>query len=164
MSIGLIIIIIVAVGLVLGPIMMMRPNPAQKKRESMRLLARAEGVHYSMRNLPQQADEREKPAPIAVYFLAPTEANSATDNWMALRTRYEHDIHFLGWWAWRDGKRPSVAEEAILRDYLRGLPESVKAVSAGTEGISVYWEEKGGEPVLRQILDLLKSLRAASTR
>jgi len=164
MSIGVIIILIVAVGLVLGPVMMMRPSPAQKNRESMRLVARAEGVHYSIRNLPQQADEQEKPAPIAVYFLPPAEANPSLDNWMLLRTRYQHDIHFLGWWAWRDGNRPLGVEETVLREHLGGLPGSVKAVSGGAEGLSVYWDETGGEPVLKQVLKLLKALQAAAIR
>ena len=163
MSIGLIIILIVAVGLVLGPIMMMRPSPAQKNREFMRLLARGEGVHYSVRNLPRQADELEKPEPVAVYFFPPTDA-APPHNWMLLRTRYQHDIHFLGWWAWRDENRPVNGEEAVLIEHLANLPESVKAVSAGTEGISVYWQETGGEPVLRQILNLLKALQLTSTR
>ncbi|RYY75654.1 MAG: hypothetical protein EOO52_09755 [Gammaproteobacteria bacterium] len=163
MSIGLIIALIVAVALVLGPVMMMRPNPAQKRKELMRLAARAEGVQYSVRNLPRQADEAEKPDPIAVYFLPPTEAGSS-QSWMLLRTRYQHDIHFLGWWAWRDGNRPTDAEENVLRGYLVNLPESVKAVSAGTEGIGVYWDETGGEPVLNEILQLLKSLKEASSR
>jgi hypothetical protein len=162
MSIGLIIALIVAVALVLGPIMMMRPNPAQKKLEAMRLLARAEGVQYSIRNLPQQADEADKPAPVAVYFLPPTNANS-TAGWMLMRTRYQHDIHFLGWWAWRNEVRPNNAEQTVLREQLELLPESVRAVSAGTEGISVYWEETGGEPVLKQILGLLKALQEAAT-
>jgi len=161
MSVGLIIALIVAVALVLGPIMMMRPNPAQKRLEAMRLLARAEGVQYSIRNLPRQADEADKPAPVAVYFLPPTNAHSPS--WMLMRTRYQHDIHFLGWWAWRNEGRPNNAEQAVLREQLDTLPESVRAVSAGTEGISVYWDETGGEAVLKQILNLLKTLQAAAT-
>ena len=161
MSFGLIIMLIVAASLVVGPIMMMRPNPVQKKKENMRMLARQQGVHYSIRNLPQQADELEKPQPIPVYFLPPTETASPS-NWMLLRTRYEHDIHFLGWWAWRNEARPTNAEQTVLREYLPILPESIRALSAGAEGITVYWEEQGGELVLRQILQLLKSLQAAA--
>jgi hypothetical protein len=162
MSIGLVIALIVAVALVLGPVMMMRPNPAQKKKEAMRLLARSEGVHYSVRNLPQQADELEKPAPVPVYFLPPADANSSV-SWMLIRTLYQHDIHFLGRWAWRGNVRPGDAELAVLHEHLGVLPESVRAVSAGAEGITVYWDETGGEVVLQKILNLLKALRAAST-
>jgi len=163
MSIGLIIVLIVAVSLVLGPVMMMRPNPAQKKKENMRMLARQQGVHYSIRNLPQQTDELEKPGPVPVYFLPPGETDSSS-SWMLLRTRYKHDIHFLGWWAWRGEAQATNAEQAVLREYLPALPESVRALSAGAEGITVYWEEQGGELVLQQILQLLKSLQAAATQ
>ena len=161
MSIGLVIALIVAVGLVLGPIMMLRPNPAQKRKEAMRLLARAQGVQYSVRNLPQQADEMEKPAPVSVYFLPPADTKVST-NWMLMRTRYQHEVHVMGWWAWRNENRPGHAEQLVLREQLENLPESVRAVSAGAEGISVYWEESGGEPVLNQVVHLLKSLQEAS--
>ncbi len=163
MSIGLVIALIVALGLIIGPVMMMRPNPAQKKLEAMRLLARTQGVQCSIRNLPQQADELEKPSPIAVYFLPPTDSTAST-SWMLMRTRYQHDINFLGWWAWRNEVRPSDAAQAVLREQLEFLPESVRAVSAGAEGISVYWNEQGGEPVLKQILNLLKALQTVSSR
>lgn len=160
MSIGLIVVLIVAIGLVLGPVMMLRPNPAQKRKENMRLRARAEGIHYSVRNLPQQADEQEKPAPIAVYFLPPAGAQSS-GGWMLQRTRYQHDIHFLGWWAWHGENRASGAEQAVLREQLEALPQGVRAVSIGAEGIAVYWDEKGGDEVLQQVQRLLKSLQAA---
>lgn len=161
MSIGLIIIVIVAVSLILGPVMMLRPNPAQKNKEHMRSLARAQGVHYSMRNLPQQADEHSKPSPIPVYFIPPGKTR-ASQGWMLIRTNYQHDINFLGWWAWHGEARASDAVQAVLRNQLNNLPESVRALSAGGDGVTVYWEEKGGEAVLVQILDLLKALREAA--
>jgi len=34
-------------------------------------------------------------------------------------------------------------------------------VSGGGGGCSVYWQEKGGEPVLQQVLVLLESLKAS---
>ncbi len=161
MSIGLVIVAIVVVALVVGPVMMMRPNPAQKHKENMRSLARARGVHFSIRNIPQQADEQEKPAAVPVYFFPP-EKSQLSPSWMLVRTNYEHEINLLGWWAWRGDARATAAELAVLKAELKVLPESVRAVSSGNGGICVYWEEKGGEPVLQQILGLLESLRGAA--
>lgn len=160
MSIGLIVVVIVAVALVVGPVMMMRPNPAQKSKENLRSLARARGVHFSMRNLPRQADEQDQPAAIPVYFLPP-EKSQLSPSWMIIRTNYQHEINLLGWWAWQGEPRANDSELAVLEAQLQVLPESVKAVSSGSGGICVYWEEKGGEPVLQQIFRLLDSLKAA---
>jgi hypothetical protein len=162
MNVVLIVILILTVSLVLGPVMMMRPNSDQKNKENLRILARAKGVHYSMRNIPQQADEQAAPEPSPVYFSAPSETQS-TPSWMLVRTGYEHEIHFLGWWAWQGEARATAAEMAVLTDHLQALPESVRALSAGGKGVSVYWAEKGGEPVLRQILDLIALLKKTAT-
>ncbi|RYY04106.1 MAG: hypothetical protein EOO53_04235 [Gammaproteobacteria bacterium] len=161
MNIGLIIIVIVAISLILGPIMMLRPNPVQKNKENLRSLARAAGVHFSIRNLPQQADEQEKPAPVPVYFIPP-EKPQLLASWMLVRTNYEHDVNFLGWWAWRGDARANSAEQQVLSEQLGNLPESIRAVSGGGDDVSVYWEEKGGEEVLQQVLLLLKSLKAST--
>jgi hypothetical protein len=163
MSIGLVIAVIVAVALVVGPVTMMRPNPAQKNKENMRTMARKRGAHFSMRNLPRQADEQEQPIAIPVYFLPP-EASQLSPSWMLVRTNYEHEINLLGWWAWSGEPRATSAELSVLEAQLLALPESVKAVSSGNGGICVYWEEKGGEPVLQQILALLESLKAAASQ
>jgi len=162
MNIGLIIIIVIALALILGPVMMLRPNAAQKYKEGLRRLARAEGVHYSIRNIPRQADEQEQPAGVPVYFFPPLKTQTSP-GWMLVRTHYEHDLHFLGWWNWQGEERPTDAELEVLREHLPTLPESVRAVSSAGQGVTVYWEEQGGEPVLQQVLSLLKSLRVAVT-
>lgn len=158
MNIGVIILVILVVALILGPIRMMQPSPAQKKREKLRLAARARGVHFALRNIPQQADEQSPPGPIPVYFLAPGK-NQTDKGWMLVRANYEHDIHFLGWWVWQNRIRPTDAEVEALKTYLPGMPASVRALSAGNEGICVFWEEQGGESVLEQIIQLLEALK-----
>jgi hypothetical protein len=160
MSIALIVILIVTVSLILGPLAMMRPDPVQKNKEKLRMLARASGVHYSIRILPKQADEQAVPEPSPVYFAPPSETQN-TASWMLVRTSYEHEIHFLGWWAWQGEARASATELAVLTDSLQDLPDSVRAISAGGKGASVYWSEKGGEPVLQQILSLISARKAA---
>ncbi len=153
------IIIVIAVALVVGPAMMMRPSPAQKNKARLRALALAKGIRITVKNLPQQATQSEKPAPVPVYFIAPTD-HQLDDDWFLLRTSYTHDIHFLGCWAWQGSLRASDAEQAVLGKYLPLLPESVRGVSGGSKGLCVYWQEHGGEPVLLQIIELLEVLNA----
>lgn len=161
MSIALIIILIVTASLILGPLAMMRPDPVQKNKENLRMLARASGVHYSIRNLPRQADQQEAPEPSPVYFAPPSETQN-TASWMLVRTGYEHEVNFLGWWAWQGEVRATDAELAVLKERLQDLPDSVRAISAGGKGVCVYWGEKGGEPVLQQILNLIGALKKAA--
>jgi len=158
MNLALIVILIVAAALVMGPVMMMRPNLAQKNKENMRSQARAKGVHFSMRNIPRQPDEAEQPTAVPVYFLPPTKTQNTT-GWMLVRTNYQHEINFLGWWAWQNEQRATTAELEVLKAQLPALPDSIRALSAGGEGVCIYWTEKGGEPVLQQVLVLLESLK-----
>ena len=158
MSIALIVILIVTASLILGPLAMMRPDPVQKNKENLRMLARASRVHYSIRNLPKQADEQDAPEPSPVYFAPPSETQN-TASWMLVRTGYEHEIHFLGWWAWQGEVRATDAELAVLKEHLQALPDSVRAINAGGKGVCVYWGEKGGEAALQQILNLISALK-----
>src|SRR6478752_5483602 len=130
MSVGFVVLIIVVLILIIGPVMMLRPDPIQKNKETLRMKAREKGIHFSMRNLPQQNTDHEKPDPVPVYFFAPIKPQF-TNDWMLLRATYEHDIHFLKVWAWQNDTQATVAEQAILKQYLPQLPDSVRAVSAG---------------------------------
>jgi hypothetical protein len=161
MSITLIVILIVTVSLILGPLAMMRPDPVQKQKENLRLMARQHGVHYSIRNLPKQADEQQAPDPSPVYFSPPNETQNSP-SWMLVRTSYAHDVNFLQWWAWQGEARASSAELAVLNQHLPALPDSIRALSAGGKGVCVYWNEKGGEPTLKQILGLIDALKQAA--
>ncbi|HWV16682.1 MAG TPA: hypothetical protein VN030_14725 [Cellvibrio sp.] len=150
-------VMIVVIALVVGPILMMRPSPAQRNKEQLRSLAAAKGISFSIKNLPQQAGELEAPAPIPVYFYPPA-SDSETD-WLLLRANYPHEIHFLQRWAWQGDVRASQGEQQLLERQLPLLHESVMAVSAGSKGICVFWREKGGEPALEQIMSLLEALK-----
>ncbi|RYZ88188.1 MAG: hypothetical protein EOO68_26780, partial [Moraxellaceae bacterium] len=79
MNIEVILLIIVVIGLIAGPVMMLRPNPTQKRKESFRLIARQKDIHFSMRKLPQQAADGEAPPPMAVYFFSPVMQDKEND-------------------------------------------------------------------------------------
>jgi hypothetical protein len=152
------IIMLLSMALVVGPMMMLRPDPSQKNKERMRAIAYAKGIRFSIKKLPQQASELEPPAPIAVYFFAPSNRCGDTD-WLLIRSSYEHDIHFLGTWEWQKQWRATPEEQRILAEYLPQLPESVRAVSSGSQGVCVYWPEKGGDVVLELVIALLEELK-----
>lgn len=151
-------ILLVAIALIVGPMMLLRPDPAQKNKENLRAIAAAKGVRFTIKQLPQQTTEIESPAPISVYFFAPSNQQQ-DDDWMLLRATYDHEILYLRGWEWQGDVRPPAAEQEVLKKYLPLLPDSVRAVSSGSKGICVYWSEKGGEEVLAQVLGLLQELK-----
>lgn len=153
------IIIVLVVALAVGPAMMMRPSMAQKNKARLRAIAHGKGIRVTVRNMPQQAAESEKPAPVPVYFVAPTD-HQRQDDWFLLRASFTHGIHFLDSWAWHGDLRATEAEQAILKKCLPLLPESVRGVSVGSKGTCVYWQEQGGEQVMLQIIELLEVLNA----
>jgi hypothetical protein len=154
----LVIIILLSMALVVGPMMMLRPNPIQKNKERMRAIAYAKGIRFTIKKLPQQASELELPEPIAVYFFAPSNTCGDRD-WMLIRSTYEHEMHFLGQWEWQKQWRATTEEQRILTEYLPQLPDAVRAVSSGSQGVCVYWSEKGGDPVLELVIALLEALK-----
>jgi hypothetical protein len=158
MNMWFLIIMLLSMALVVGPMMMMRPDPIQKNKERMRAIAYAKGIRFSIKKLPQQASELEPPAPIAVYFFAPAKTSGDTD-WLLIRAAYEHEIHFLGHWAWQKQGRATPEEQLILTQHLPLLPDAVRAVSAGSQGVCVYWSEKGGDAVLERVIALLEALK-----
>ena len=124
----------------------------------MRAFASAKGIRFTIKKLPQQATEIEPPVPIAVYFFAPVNPQQ-THDWMLLRATYNHEVLYLRGWEWQGEARATAAEQEALKRSLPSMPDSVRAVSAGSQGICVYWSEAGGEPVLEQVIALLEELK-----
>lgn len=151
-------IMIVVIALIVGPVMMLRPTPEQKNREALRAIAAAKGIRFTIKKLPQQATEMESPAPTSVYFFAPVN-HQESDDWLLLRATYSHEILYLRGWEWQGDVRPPAAEQEVLKKYLPLMSDDVRAVSAGSQGICVYWHEKGGEAALAPVIGLLEALR-----
>lgn len=151
-------LLIVAIALVLGPIAMLRPNPAQKRKEQLRLQASAQGVRFSMRRLPALKTDMEVPPVVPVYFLPPPATMQCQDDWVLMRTGYEHEGNFYKEWDWQGAARPSDVICAILKTLLPNLPASVPAIAQGKSGTCVFWRESEGEAELERLVSLLRTL------
>lgn len=158
MSIWFFIMLIVACALVLGPISMLRPNPAQKRKEQLRLYASKKGLRFSMRRLPPLKTDMEQPTAKPIYYLPPESKTAEVREWILMRTKYVHEGNFYSEWDWQSAVRPSDATCALLKTYLPQLPESVSAISNGGSGIAVFWSEKEGIEVLDLLIDMLSKL------
>ena len=160
MTIVQILLVIMVISLIVGPIMAMRPNPDQKRKERIRMAARSMGLSFRITRLPKLSTETNEGETIACYFLQPTPAQLLRSEWMLRRTDYPHEANFYAEWDWTSSVKPCVEAQEYLRTQMISLPRDVKAISAGPSGTSVYWQEKGDEVVLADLLDLLRRIAA----
>lgn len=161
MNVWFFVILIIAVAIVLGPISMLKPSPAQKRKEALRLMASERGVRFSMRRLPALKTDMDQPAVFPVYSLPPQPAMQAAADWMLVRTRYEHEGNFFREWDWQTDVRPTQRVCDLLLEFLPKLPASVPAIVQGRSGTCVFWSELEDQDTLGLLLELLVKLDKA---
>jgi hypothetical protein len=155
-----ILVLILVIAIILAPIIALKPRGKQSRIEKMRLLARSKGVLYSLRRLPPlKTDSRQSDA-LPVYTLAPNEKISGIDEWILRRTQYAHDLNFFKEWDWANQHRPPESVQDFLLKRLVNLPASVAGISAGHNGVTVFWTEEGDEQTLLELIDFLKHIQA----
>lgn len=157
-----VVILIVTVALILGPMMMLKPNPAQKRREGMRMQARELGLRFMMRALPKLNTDIDAPMPMPVYYLPPKTLGEDCCDWTLMRTAYTHEGNVYRDWDWQGSGRPESPVENILKTYLPDLSQGVRAITAGHQGICIYWDEKGQDNLVPLIARLLTELQRAT--
>lgn len=146
----------------MGPISMLRPKPAQRRKENLRLMAAQQGVRFGLRKAPRLKTDMEDPEPAPAYFIAPTSQTQVLPTWTLMRTGYEHEGNFYRDWDWNGEYRPSAEISQLLREYLANLPESVTLISQGEAGTCLLWSEKEGAELLNVLIKLLKELQASA--
>lgn len=163
MDIWLILMLILAAALIIGPIMMLKPNPSQSRREQWRLQARDAGLRFRMQALPKLPTDTDSTPPVPVYYLSPSESQVNSSEWMLMRTAYEHEGNFYHDWDWQGEGRANQREQAILKEYLPRLSQGVRAISNGPKGTAIFWDEKGKENLVPLFTVLLRVLQGSFT-
>lgn len=158
MNIWFFIILIVALALALGPISMLKPSPAQKRKENLRLYASQRGVRFTLRRPPVLSTDIEQAIPMPVYYLPPIAKAPMETEWILMRTHYEHEGNFYQEWDWQTKARPDDAICQCLAEYLPILPDSVIAISQGRLGTCVFWSEKEDKETLARLIDMMEKL------
>lgn len=160
MNLWFFVLLVVTIALVLGPISMLRPNPAQKRKEQLRMQASAQGIRFGMRRLPARKTDMEQPPVLPVYFLPPPTTMQSMDDWVLMRTEYEHEGNFYKEWDWQGNARPIPQVNEQLTSILSTLPHSVPAIAQGKSGTCIFWRETEGEEVLIAVIAVLRNLDA----
>lgn len=162
MNIWFFVILILAISLILGPIAMLKPKPAQKRKEALRHYAASKGLRFTLRKLPKLKTDIEEPGVSPVYYLAPTAQIQVLPTWILVRTQYEHEGNFYRAWDWYNEHRPGQAVSEKLRDYLPQLPDSINVITQGEAGTSLFWSEKEGNDIVDLLVRMLGDLQAAA--
>lgn len=157
-----ILILILTAAFILAPIIALVPRGRQSRIEKLRLFARTQGASFSMRRLPALKTETETNSPVPVYTLPPGDALKTQAEWILRRTPYAHDLHFFKEWNWMNEERPAARVQEFLLSRLEQLPQSVKAIAAGPQGVSLFWAEDEDQQQLSDLIDLLKQLKTLS--
>jgi len=173
------VIAIVAVLMMVGSVLWLKPSKAQQRQTTLRLLARQLGLDVRLCSLPQSRrarvrevrpdqgvvyrlpifERREPPPP--EYLLCRENADSP---WVAEKSVAEKSVVEKG-----ALEKSSAEAEVQLPSALRALVEKVAAelpadavaLELGPQGPAVYWRERGDENTLRRLHQSLLELRAA---
>lgn len=159
MSLWEVLILLWVMAVAVRPLMKLRPSKRDRQQATFRQRAAEKGLRVSLEAPPRQATDMEAPPRLPVYRQPAFRGRGAPQAWMLVRAAYEHEVHFLGRWAWQAKGRASHAEQRCLREHLPQLPASVRALSGAPEGWSVYWNETGGEQALIAVEGVLAALR-----
>ncbi len=124
--------------MLLGPILFLKPSPRQLQLAQLRARAPKLGLKVHMAQLA--GEER------AVYQL-PWPAGKeryAGPEWCLERKAYKHEIHIGQYWYWVESSVPESAVIRVLTAQVPNLPDSINGVAADRNGLSCYWNERGG--------------------
>lgn len=151
MSWIVVLIMLLVFAMMIGPVLLLKPNRRQLQIADLR----QEATRFGLRVELQKVGDRN----FAVYEIRwPKEERQrfAGPEWVLDKLAYQHEIHFAGVWQWRDGNRAPEALQPLLRQSLGELPDTVHAVAATKLGLGVYWTEAGGSGELARINSWLR--------
>ncbi|WP_020210397.1 hypothetical protein [Gilvimarinus chinensis] len=134
-SITIIIIILVA-AMVIGPVAMMRPSPAQKRREAIRAYAFKQGLGVTVRRPPQIPTDLDAPSLLPAYTIK----IKGGEGWALRRASYKHESHVAQHWHLVQGAL-SASSEAFLNARLPDLSARIVAITSATGELAVLWHE-----------------------
>lgn len=142
MSIG-IVFVVLAVAMVLGPIMLMKPSGRQRQLAGFRQEALEQGLQSRISSVPSELKAFTVAPTIAVYQQRWHEKRfKAEGSYLLYRTGFQHDIHFYKQWDWMDGQAAEGKVNQALKSCLDSLPESILAIEITALGIGFFWLEK----------------------
>lgn len=160
------VIVVLAVLMIVGPLMAIRPTKNQNRLAGLRQLALKEGLSVRMRQDPSAHNN----GLVAVYtYYLPGRKNNQTgetsqrknvrkaNRWLLTRRDFPHELHFQGEWDWLGEDRPVRSLQSFLKEHVMELDGSFLAVESSGRGFSLYWTERLARKTTEQRIDELAS-------
>ncbi|GAA5317228.1 MAG: hypothetical protein AseanaTS_24320 [Candidatus Pelagadaptatus aseana] len=158
-----IIICLAALALILGPIMLMQPTPAQRRETRLRNAALKRGLRVHYQPIPKGSDHNSGSRKQAVTYCLPWhEQDDIRNVWVLIKKSFVHDLHVFGDWDWLQS--PSHMPEGFVTELEQGvncLPGNVYALCSGPQGLCCFWNELGSENDVEAIADWLEQTAAS---
>ena len=160
MSLTVILVIIFAVAMMVGPVFMLQPSRRQRHLADTRTSAAKLGL--TVRLAKRSADKSLSKKAIAVYTAGwPVhEGKKFSPGAIVLaRVDYQHELHLAEYWSLVSGNlildspvRP------VLEKHLQTLSPSIQGVEVNAGGVGLYWSEREGEDFLPQLKTQIEAL------
>lgn len=148
------IVAIIAVLVVVGSVLWLKPSAAQLRQTQLRLRARQLGLDVRLSALPQIRRARvrgEPPQQGVVYRLLQFDKRAAPLAYMTCRADARSE--------WEsDGELPAPVRAQLDR-LLPQLPRDAVAFEITPQGCGVYWRERGDEETVRLLHGLLQGMQ-----
>lgn len=146
------IVIVLAIAMIVGPVMMIRPSRSQKKQAVLRTQASQMGMVVRLATSTSVGGR-------GAYYSLPAshvDKKKKLVTWELKKGRYVHDIHFWQEWDWSGGDRAAQPHWEIIQRLLAELPDSISAVGVNTVGVFCLWDERYEEGKEVEALEKLK--------
>lgn len=148
--------------IIISPLMWFRQSPRQKLITDMRRDAVSKGMSVK---LSRPADAREGEGRLeCVKYILPWIPDSAPsqiprmEKWLLVRETRRGDPAPWPPWQWL-GRESNEKLYPYIGEVVEGLPPSVSALEACSDGLVVYWQERGELADVHKIYQQLVKLR-----
>ena len=160
MSVWLMLFIILAIAMLVGPIMIMQPSARDQRLAKCRQRAAALGLQVKAIKVGEQYLMSYR-LPVPVVLGEEVAAMDAKDLpcWQLMKQPYAHELHFYGKWQLQS-KASAIPQhyQDQLRVFIDTLPEDVVGLEVNPDAIGLVWLESPGSITVEQIRDHLKEL------
>ena len=137
-----IVIVSLAVIMMVGPLMMMRPSKRQHRLANLRTLAHKHSLKVQLQTI-LEGDTLITP----FYELSWDSIEQSIEQknrpcWLLIKQDYSHGIHFHERWDWHEESPASKGIWNALRQQLDLLPDNIVGIRLSTSGLGCYWPER----------------------
>ncbi len=150
--------------IILSPVMWFRQSPRQKLITDMRKEAREKKLWVKL-SVPADAHEGEGRLEYVTYTLTWLPDSNPSmeprmEKWLLIKDTHRGDSSHWENWQWL-GRESNESLSAPIGLVLEQLPKSITALESCSEGVRIYWQERGELHDVQVIFDQLSKLRNA---